>query len=90
MNVAADSILKVNASMHMAEASSAELKCGKKKKGSKRDGKRVAIGVNEAGNKIAKAKSKRKCYHCGKAGHWLRNCPKYLALKRQANNGSSF
>jgi hypothetical protein len=33
VNVAADSILKVNAIMHMAEASSAESKCGKKEEG---------------------------------------------------------
>ena len=25
---------------------------------------------------------KGKCYHCGQNGHWLRNCPKYLAEKK--------
>ncbi|KAA0056064.1 gag/pol protein [Cucumis melo var. makuwa] len=30
-------------------------------------------------NKVKKTTEKGKCYHCGENGHWLRNCPKYLA-----------
>ncbi|KAA0056663.1 gag/pol protein [Cucumis melo var. makuwa] len=33
-------------------------------------------------NKGKKAAEKGKCYHCSQKGHWLRNCPKYLAKKK--------
>ncbi|KAA0050451.1 gag/pol protein [Cucumis melo var. makuwa] len=33
-------------------------------------------------NKEKKTTEKGKCYHCGTNGHWLRNCPKYLAQKK--------
>ncbi|KAA0047411.1 gag/pol protein [Cucumis melo var. makuwa] len=33
---------------------------------------------NSKGKKVAKSK----CYHCNEDGHWLRNCPKYLAEKK--------
>ncbi|KAA0067405.1 gag/pol protein [Cucumis melo var. makuwa] len=33
-------------------------------------------------NKGKKTAEKGKCYHCGEDGHWLRNCPKYLAQKK--------
>ncbi|KAA0053407.1 gag/pol protein [Cucumis melo var. makuwa] len=33
-------------------------------------------------NKVKKTTEKGKCYHCGENGHWLRNCPKYLAKKK--------
>ena len=72
-----------------ARAASFGSKGGKKKKGLKRDGKQVAIGVNEAGNKTVKVKSKGRCFHCGAEGHWLRNCPKYMDFRRQGN-GSFF
>jgi hypothetical protein len=78
--IAADNNLKDEASIHVAQASS-KLKGGKKKD-FKRDGKQVAIGVNKVGNKVAKYKFKGNCYHCGKVGHLLRNCPIYLAFRR--------
>ncbi|KAA0040307.1 gag/pol protein [Cucumis melo var. makuwa] len=33
-------------------------------------------------NKGKKTIEKGKCYHCGENGHWLKNCPKYLAQKK--------
>ncbi|TYK29862.1 gag/pol protein [Cucumis melo var. makuwa] len=33
---------------------------------------------NSKGKKVAKGK----CYHCNEDGHWLRNCPEYLAEKK--------
>ncbi|KAA0041127.1 gag/pol protein [Cucumis melo var. makuwa] len=33
-------------------------------------------------NKGKKTAEKGKFYHCGENGHWLRNCPKYLAQKK--------
>ncbi|KAA0065367.1 gag/pol protein [Cucumis melo var. makuwa] len=33
---------------------------------------------NSKGKKVVKGK----CYHCNQKGHWLRNCPKYLAEKK--------
>ncbi|TYK04821.1 gag/pol protein [Cucumis melo var. makuwa] len=33
-------------------------------------------------NKETKTTEKGKCYHCGENGHWLRNCPKYLAQRK--------
>ncbi|KAA0043642.1 gag/pol protein [Cucumis melo var. makuwa] len=30
-------------------------------------------------NKGKKTTKKGMCYHCSENGHWLRNCPKYLA-----------
>lgn len=77
--VAADSVVKAVANGHGA-ASSSKSKGGKKK-GFKRDGKQVVIGVNKAGNKAAKAKYKGNCFHCGEAGHWLRNCPMYFGFQ---------
>ncbi|TYK15840.1 gag/pol protein [Cucumis melo var. makuwa] len=48
--------------------------------------------INEANQKKGKGKTpknrkgknvaKGKCYLCNQNGHWLRNCPKYLAKKK--------
>ncbi|TYK09668.1 gag/pol protein [Cucumis melo var. makuwa] len=44
-------------------------------------------------NMEKKTTEKGKCYHCGENGHWLRNCPKYLAQKKaekEAQENSSW
>ncbi|KAA0045350.1 gag/pol protein [Cucumis melo var. makuwa] len=33
-------------------------------------------------NKVKKTTEKGKCYHCSENGHWLINCPKYLAQEK--------
>ena len=32
--------------------------------------------------KVNDPKSKGRCFHCGIAGYWKRNCPNYLAQKK--------
>ncbi|KAA0065357.1 gag/pol protein [Cucumis melo var. makuwa] len=39
-------------------------------------------GKTSKQTKGKKTTEKGKCYHCGENGHWLRNCPKYLAQKK--------
>ncbi|CAL5358484.1 unnamed protein product [Camellia sinensis] len=51
----------------------------KKPMGSKFTGK--TLGVFKKG--IDKKKSKGNCFHCGKPGHWKRNCRQYLATLKK-------
>ncbi|CAL5379479.1 unnamed protein product [Camellia sinensis] len=51
----------------------------KKSMGSKFSGK--TLGVFKKG--IDKKKSKRNCFHCGKPGHWKRNCRHCLATLKK-------
>ena len=37
----------------------------------------------------AESKSEAKCFHCGKAGHWKRNCKEYLEKIKNKEAGSS-
>ncbi|KAA0062682.1 gag/pol protein [Cucumis melo var. makuwa] len=39
-------------------------------------------------NKEKKTIEKVKCNHCGENGHWLRNCPKYLAQKKSSERST--
>ena len=50
----------------------------KKKDFAKQDGKQVALGVSNKGNK-----TKGKCFHCGEKGHWKRNYPIFKAAKNK-------
>ena len=55
-------------------------KKGKGKKGNfKKNGKQVAAQVK---NPKSWPKPETKCFYCKGTGHWKRNCPKYLADKK--------
>lgn len=88
--VATEYILKAKASIHMAHTSSSKPKGGKKKKGSKHEGKPIATRANKAKNKAAKAKPKGTCFHSDEARHWKRNCQKYVTFKCKSINSLFF
>ena len=55
-------------------------KKGKGKKGNlKKNGKQVATQVKKP---KSVPKPENKCFYCKGTGHWKRNCPKYLADKK--------
>ena len=61
-----------------------KFKKGKGKKNFKKDGKGVAApGKPVAGKKSKNGrKPEAECFYCKGTGHWKRNCPKYLADKK--------
>ena len=52
---------------------------GKKKGNFKKNSKQVATQVKKP---KSVPKPKTKCFYCKGTGHWKRNCPKYLADKK--------
>ncbi|VFQ70826.1 unnamed protein product, partial [Cuscuta campestris] len=60
---------------------------GKPKKGIKIKartvGKPKSKSTSSATQKPIEGVAKGKCHHCGKAGHWRRNCKTYLAAKKK-------
>ena len=54
----------------------------KAKKGSK---KKINPKAGIFKKKAKKVSTKGTCYHCGKEGHWKRNCKEYLATIKPTN-----
>ena len=64
----------------MVKKTTSSKKRGKGKKGNlKKNGKQVATQVKKA---KSGPKPEPECFYCKGAGHWKRNCPKYLAGKK--------
>ena len=54
----------------------------KAKKGSK---KKMNPKADISKKKVKKVSTKGTCYHCGKEGHWKKNCKEYLTIVKQIN-----
>ncbi|KAJ8627602.1 hypothetical protein MRB53_020909 [Persea americana] len=84
--VATEGIMKERPTALTTEKSNAR----PKQKGKGRIGKKKSIpkglkAENRPNGGVAKAKgsgTKGKCFHCGKKGHWERNCPDFLSKKK--------
>ena len=46
---------------------------------------RGIIDANKLTEKAKVAKKKGQCFHCGKDGHWKRNCKTFLVKKGKMN-----
>src|SRR6266566_1422197 len=81
---AAESEIQKEHQVLMVNKTTSFKKNGKGKKGnSKKSGKAVAPPMKKP---KAGPKPETQCFHCKGTGHWKRNCPKYLADKKAANN----
>ena len=75
---AAEVEIKKEHQVLMVNKTSSFNKKGKGKKGNfKKNGKQVATPGTKS-----RSKPKTECFYCKGIGHWKRNCPKYLADKK--------
>ena len=76
--------------VHMASSSKTKKKPKKQQKKGPKVGpkkKEFKKGTSKAQKANDKAKDKGTCFHCGKDGHWKRNCPLYLESLKKAKTG---
>lgn len=87
MLVTAEGTLKINGmAMTVEKTSFSKKKFNGKKKFFKY---KSPGGVKKANfKKSDKSKAKGKCFHCGKDGHWKRNCKEYLSTLKEKDKSS--
>ena len=78
------SVAKISSSKRELVNKTTKFKKGKGKKNFKKDGKAVAAPGKQAAGKKPKngPKPETECFYCKGSGHWKRNCPKWLADKK--------
>jgi hypothetical protein len=81
IRVVADSMKEPESGMDIGETFFSKPKGEEEKEETKNNGKTIVIGVKKAQRK-SNGKPKGICFNCNENGHWMRNCPKYLAIKR--------
>ena len=90
LKTAEDSIKKNHKAVMLVHSSKPSKKKGKNKK-SKQPVKAQG-GVKKRAKPVAEKEtnSERTCFHCGKSGHWKRNCKVYLeSLKKEKHGDAS-
>jgi len=85
VSVAADRMIEPESDMIVGETFFPEPKGKEDKNETKEDGKVVVISVNKAQSK-SRGKVKGICFYYKDDEQWMRNCPKYLALKHSSKN----
>ena len=76
--------VSLSSKVHMVEKGSSSKKPFQKKKQKKRTNFQ-----NQNQNQNHDKKAKFTCYHCGKPGHFKKNC-RFLKKKQQASNSKEF
>ncbi|KAI3471446.1 hypothetical protein Pfo_031193, partial [Paulownia fortunei] len=87
----AENVLKTRGGDALAVTSTGPSSSKPKGKGGNKRKKSNKKGPQQQAKKAkSDGKPKGKCFYCGQKGHWKRNCPEYLASKKQGNGELSF
>ena len=77
-------IKKESSKAIMVVSSSSSSKKGKKKKNKKKTtGTQSKVSMKKKGKAKVTSQTNAECFHCGKTGHWKRNCKEYLESKKK-------